>query len=340
MKNSPIKICDTTIHPGEVANLALPLPEQHSCSPLYMPIKVIHGKLKGPCLLLLSTLGGIELNGLEIVNNIIKILSPNKLQGTVIAIPVVNVYGLTHYPNMLPMGKDLAKCFPGNENGNFGERIAHILTEEIFTKSDYCIELLTGDINHNILPQVYCHFDEDKGRELAKAFQSPVVTNVEIKDNRLRQTMESLKIPLLVYQGGEAMRFDENAITLGVDGVLNVMRSIDMLEKTPTKLINPIFSKDEAWIRAHKGGILRPEVSLGQNVKKNQILGTISDPFVGEVLEPVRALKEAIVVGINTTPLIHEGLPIFKMASFYDYEKAGNVIEAWDQTQPDSIFDS
>lgn len=338
MKNSKINICDTTIHPGEVANLALPLPEQYSCSPLYMPIKVIHSKIKGPCLLLFSVLKGTELNGLDIVNRITKMITPDKIRGTIIAIPVVNIYGLTHYPAMLPVGHDIADCFPGNENGTFGERIAHILTREILTKADYCIELQTGGLNHNILPQVYCNFDNTVARNLAKAFQAPVVTNVDISGNSLRKITEELQIPLLVYQGGEAMRFDENAIVLGVEGVKNVMRSIDILDKSATKEINPIFSRDEAWIVAHKGGILRTDVSLGQIVKKGELLGTISDPFGAEVLEPVEALQEAIVVGINTTPLIHEGLPIFKMASFLDYEKAESVIEAWDQKQPDSYI--
>ncbi|MDX2346498.1 MAG: succinylglutamate desuccinylase/aspartoacylase family protein [Legionella sp.] len=338
MKNKPIKICDTTIQPGEVANLALPLPEQHSCSPLYMPIKVIHSKLKGPCLLLISTLKGIELNGLDIVNRITKTITPDKIRGTIIAIPVVNVYGLTHYPSMLPIGSDLAECFPGDENGTFGERIAHILTQELFTKADYCIELQTGGMNHNILPQVYCDFKHRKTRDLAKVFQTPVITNVDIEGNNLRETMEELDVPLLVYQGGEAMRFDENAIVFGVEGITNIMRALDMLDKAPIKEINPIFSRDEAWIVAHKGGILRVEVALGQTVKKNELLGTITDPFGAEVLEPVRALEEAIVVGINTTPLIHEGLSVFKMASFLDYEKAESVIEAWDQKQPDSYI--
>ena len=102
MSNKKITICDTNVHPGEVANLALPLPEQYSCSPLYMPIKVIHGKKKGPCLVIFSVLKGTELNGLEIANRIIKTITPSQISGTIIAIPVMNVYGLTHYPSTLP----------------------------------------------------------------------------------------------------------------------------------------------------------------------------------------------------------------------------------------------
>tara|TARA_A100000171_G_scaffold47768_1_gene54295 strand:- start:4512 stop:5531 length:1020 start_codon:yes stop_codon:yes gene_type:complete len=338
MKNSKLKICDTYIQPGESANLALPLPEQNACAPLFMPIRVIHGKEKGPCLVIFSLLKGNELNGLEITNRVTQKATEMPLKGTIIAIPVMNVYGLTHYPRSLPSGGRLDRCFPGSEEGSFGERIAHVFTEEILKKADYVIELQTGDLNHNILPQVYCNFDDRPTKELAKAFQSPVVTNVTLEGNNLRQTTEDLQIPLIVYEAGEAMRFDENAINLGVNGVFNVMRAINILPKEPTSEINPIFSQDEEWILAHNGGILHPLVSLGQTIQKNDVIATISDPFGSEQNVTLRAPQQGVVVGINTTPLIHEGLPIFKIASFLDNDRAESTIEAWDKKQPDSYI--
>lgn len=338
MKNRKITICDTNVHPGEIANLALPLPEQYSCAPLYMPIKVIHSKQKGPCLIVFSVLKGTELNGLEIANRIIKSITPAQISGTIIAIPVLNVYGLTHYPATLPIGNDLASCFPGNEKGTYGERIAYLVTHEIFKKADYCIELETGDLNHNILPQVYCNFDNKRAKELAKVFKTPVITNVTLEGNPLRQTTEELQVPLIVYQAGEAMRFDENAIKLGVDGVKNVMRAIDMLSKEPTQEVTPIFSREEEWIIAHKGGILHPGVSLGQTIEEEETIGVISDPFGADIIEPIKSPQKGVVVGVNTSPLIHEGLPIFKIASFLDYDKAETAIEEWDKKQPDSYI--
>lgn len=338
MKNSNIKICDAIIYPGEIANLALPLPELYTCAPLFMPIKVIHGKEKGPCMVIFSTLKGNELNGIEIVNRIYNTIDPNEMKGTLITIPVVNVYGLMNYPRMLPSGVSLDKCFPGSETGKFGERLAHVFTEEILKKADYTIELHTGDLNHNILPQVYCNFDNKDAKRLARAFQSPVVTNVSLEGNFLRQTTEELGIPFLVYQAGEAMRFDENAIALGVEGVKNVMREIEMLSRSEKELIKPIFSKEEEWFIAHKGGILISEVSLGQVIETNDLLGRIKDPFGTDPSEEVRSPREGIIVGINTTPLIHEGLPIFKVASFLDYDRAGNMIGEWDKNQPDSFL--
>lgn len=338
MRNKKITICGTNVHPGEIANLALPLPEQYSCAPLYMPIKVIHGTKKGPCLFIFSGLKGSELNGLEIANRIIQDMDPSKISGTIIAVPVMNVYGLTHYPAKLPTGDNLASCFPGNEEGSFGERMAYLITEEILKKADYCIELQTGGLNHNILPQVYCNFDNQEAKELAKVFRAPVITNVALEGNFLRQTTEELHAPLLVYQAGEAMRFDENAIQLGVDGIKNVMRAINILEKEPLKEFMPISSRDEDWIIAHKGGILHTSVTLGQTIESGEIIGTITDPFGADVLEPIKSPQKGVVVGVNTSPLVHEGLPIFKVASFLDYDKAGTIIEEWDKKQPDSYM--
>ncbi|MGE3318428.1 MAG: succinylglutamate desuccinylase/aspartoacylase family protein [Candidatus Berkiella sp.] len=334
MKNSAFVICNEYIQPGEKANLALQMPDLYSCAPLYMPIKVIHSKVAGPTLLIFSTINGNEMNGLEIVNRLIKSISADDICGTIIAVPVLNIYGLTHYPKSMPSGNhNLADCFPGQLDGKYGERIAYIFTNELIKKADYCIELQSGSLNHNILPQVYCNFEDPKVKRLAKHFQVPVVTNVSTNKNKLRQTMESLGIPLIVYQAGEAMRFDENAIKIGIEGTKNIMRAIEMSSDEPHKQINPVFSQDEEWITAPKGGILHVEVELGQVISQNDKIGTISDPFASDHEETLKATKDGIVVGINTTPLIHEGLSIFKIASFVDYDKAENAIGSWEQRQ-------
>ncbi len=331
MQNTKMSICDAIIHPGETAHLALPLPEQFSCLPLYMPIKVAHGAKKGPCFLVFSVLAGNELNGLEIVNRFFNQLDPKKMSGTVIAIPVVNVYGLTHYPKMLPSGKHLADCFPGKESGTFGERFAHIFTREILQKADFCVECNTGGTNHNILPQIYCDFKDPKSKQLAKVFQTPIVTHVDLSRNNLRKTAEELQVTFMVYQGGEAMRFDESVIDLGVNGLCNMLRESNILEQTPKQEFKPIFSKDEDWIVAHKGGVLHTQVSLGQTIQKGELIGKITDPFVADAIDHVYSEYEGIVVGINTTPLVYEGLAIFKIAAFLDTQKAESVIEEWDK---------
>ena len=335
MRNQSIKICDATVHAGEKATLALPLPEQYSCSPMYMPIKVINGKQEGPCLLAFSTLNGVEFNGLEILNQLFDSISPSQLSGTLITVPVVNVYGLTHYPKLSPSGASIANSFPGNATGSFGERIAHIFTEEILTKADYSIELLTGSLNHEILPQVYCNFDDLNAKKLAKAFQAPVITEVETGSSELRLTTESLNIPLLVYQAGEALRFDPVAIQTGLTGIENILRKINMLDGNNDQVITPVISKDDDWLTAPSSGILHTDVSLGEHIKKGDKIGRLSDPFSNENSTIVKSHLDGIIVGVNRSPLIQEGVSIFKIASFVDNERAQSILEEWDELKSD-----
>ncbi|MGB0935092.1 MAG: succinylglutamate desuccinylase/aspartoacylase family protein [Alphaproteobacteria bacterium] len=336
MKNTrskKLKICDATVSPGEIANLAMPLPTQYTCAPMYMPIRVIHGKQAGPCVVIFSTINGHELNGIEIVNRLVDETNADEIAGTIIAIPVMNVYSLTHYPRPLPGGGKLSQCFPGKKNGSYGERLAHIFTQEILHHADVCIELHTGNLNHNILPQVYYNYDNIETRKLAAVFGAPVITDVTLEGNMLRQTTEDMGVPLIVYQAGEAMRFDEAAISCGISGVQNVMRKLQIISEPPKPVVKPIFSQEENWIASHAGGILHTETSLGQVIKKGETLGRISDPFGTGDSERIYSPRDGIIVGINTTPLVHEGLPMFKVASFINDKRAESIIEEWNDQQ-------
>lgn len=329
-----LKICNASIHPGEKTTLALPLPEQYSCSPMYMPIKVIHGKQSGPCLLCFSGIKGNEFNGIEILNQLYDSIDPATLSGSLILVPVLNVYGLTHYPKTTPSGVSIGNCFPGNETGSFGERIAHIFTQEILMKTNYCVECMTGSMNHDILPQVYCSFDNVEAKNLARVFQAPVVTEVETDSSELRKTTESLHIPLLVYQAGEAMRFCQEAIQIGVEGICNLMAKIHMLSKSIEDVVKPVFSKDDDWLTSPSSGILHTSVNLGERVKKGALLGWLSDPFSNESSTTVKSQFDGVIVGINRSPLIQEGSSIFKIASFIDNKRAEASLEKWDDVKP------
>ena len=339
MKSSNLQICDANIHPGEIANLALPLPEFFSCVSFYMPIKVVHGKQAGPCILIFSSVKGDELNGLEIIDQLLLSNEIKNLKGTLIVVPVLNVLSLANYAKSSNYETNLERCFPGQEDGTYGERIAHVFTKEILTKADYCLELRTGSLNHDILPQVYCNLADAQSKALAQAFAAPVITNVHTENNTLRQTTENLNIPLLVYQGGEAMRFDESAISLGLAGIKNMMGSLDMIKPEPaleeSQPFKPIFSQDQDWIYSHRSGILKSQVKLGQLIHKNEILGVINDPFSADTVEHVKSPQDGVVVGVNRQPLIHEGQTIFKIATFIDNIRAETALGAWSESWKD-----
>lgn len=331
MKKSSFKICDASVHPGEKATLALPLPEQYSCSPMYMPIKVINGRQSGRKLLVFAMIDGNEFNGLEIANQLYDDISADELHGTLVAIPVLNVYGLSHFPKPTPSGVRLSACFPGDEHGSFGERIAHIFTQEILTQIDCCIELNTGSLNHEILPQVYCNFDNVEAKKLARAFQAPVITEVETNQSGIRITAESLNIPLLVYEAGEAQRFDQAAIQVGLDGIKNVMCKLGMLSGEVDDNVTPVFSKDDDWLISSSSGVLHSEVALGESIKKGDKIGRLTDPFSNENATVIKSGLDGVIVGINRSPLIQEGVSIFKVASFIDNQRAEEILEEWEE---------
>ena len=329
LKNNSIQICDANIHHGEKASLALPLPEQYSCSPMYMPIKVINGKTPGPCLVAIATLRGNDFIGLDVINQLYDLIQPNQLTGSLILIPVLNVYGLTHYPKTTPTGDMLADSFPGNDEGSYGERIAHIFTQEILTKADYCIEFQTGGLNHETFPHVYCNFDDKISVKMARAFEAPVILEVETDASTFRQTTESLNIPLLVYQAGEAMRLDNIAIQIGLTGIQNVLKKFTMISGEIENVTTPMISHDDDWLVAPSSGILHTEVNLGQRIQKGETIGRLTDPFSNENTTKITSHLNGVVVGINRAPLIQEGLSIFKIASFIDDKRAEAELEEW-----------
>lgn len=339
MKNANLTICDVTIHPGERINLALPLPDLYSCTSFYMPITVVHGKLSGPCLLIFSTVKGDELNGLEIINRVLDLDELNQLRGTLIIVPVLNVLGLLSPSRTTANDVSLENCFPGHPQGSYNERLAYIFTQKILSKVSHCIELQTGSMNHELLPQVYCNFNQVEAKHLARQFSAPVITNLNQSKHALRQTIEQLNIPLLVYLAGEAMRFNESAIRLGVSGIQQVLRSLNMLDQVEeeSRPFNAIFSQEQDWFRAHRSGVLFSTVELGQKIKKGQPIGRIADPFSSDTSETVKSNQDGVVVGINRHPLIYEGQNIFKIASFIDNNYAETTLEAWGQSMEEIV---
>jgi len=332
MKNKTLQICNEIIHPGENLSLALPLPEFFSCAPMYMPIKVIHGKHAGPCLLVTAAMHGNELNGTEIINRLLKLKSLKHLRGTLIAVPVLNVYGLVNRSRYLPGGMELDRCFPGSKNGTHAARMAHIFVTEIFSKADMCIDLQTGFMNYTNLPQIYVNFESEKEKELASAFNAPVISNMDCEKGMLRTYAKKEGKPFLVYEAGEAMRFNENAIKAGVNGVLNIIRKIDMLPERSLKKENSLksfFAEKNIWVRSPTSGISRTKCNLGKAVKKGEILCSIQDPFGATDSVNVKSPADAIIVGKNNLPLTHEGEGLFQLAVFDKMVKAASQFENW-----------
>ena len=327
--NKPIVIGSTTINPGGRANVSLPVADLYTSTSLSMPVKVISGRLAGPVMFVSAAIHGDELNGVEIIRRLLKRKVLRSLRGTLLAVPIVNVHGFLDQSRYLPDRRDLNRSFPGSPKGSIAARLANTFTQQIVTKADLGIDLHTGAVNRSNLPQIRANLDDERTLDIARAFGAPVILNSNIRDGSLRESAQGLGMPMLVYEAGEALRFDETSIRAGIRGIFAVMRHIGMLPaEKKRKSVTPLVARSTQWVRASTSGIVSGKVKLGSKVIKGQRLATISDPL-GEDEESIEAPFDGIVIGRTKLPLAHEGDALFNLGSFADVPKAADVVETF-----------
>lgn len=314
-KSKPIQICNATIQPGEQVALALPTPELYTCAPMHIPIHVIHGKREGPCLLVSAALHGDEINGIAIVQKLLNFVSKRKIAGTLIAVPVVNIYGLMSGERYLPDRRDLENNFPGSETGSYAARYAHFFIKEIFNMATHCIDLHTGEQHYQKHPQILTNFKRKEALELAKVFRAPLMIHTESKYGFLWQMDENEGIPTLLYQTGEGKRFDFGGISLGVRGIIKVMQHLGMIQSNTRALPHtPLSIQNTSWVRSPGSGLCRLLKKLGSRVHQNDEIAAISDPFGTAQKFTLLSPCNGVIIEQNNLPLTNEGEPIVKIA--------------------------
>lgn len=335
---SSVVIAGTEILPGTTHKLELACTKLYTDTTIGIPVFVQRGKRPGPTLFLSAAIHGDELNGVEIINRVIHSKRLNNLRGTLIAVPVVNVYGVISQSRYLPDRRDLNRSFPGSPRGSLAARLAHTFLEEIVKQSDYGIDFHTGAIHRTNLPQIRANLDDQETSELAHAFGVPVLLNANLRDGSLRQCAAEMGTRILLYEAGEALRFDELCIRAGVRGTFDVMRHLGMIPKSRTKrnVIEPVIARHSSWVRATDSGFVNHHKKLGDWVVNDDLLATISDPF-GTVLDTVKANKEGIIIGKQNIPLAQEGEAMYHIAYFH--EEAEDIAETIEMMQGDLLPD-
>jgi len=331
--NRPIKIGPETIHPGERKTVDLQVGKLYTHGELNMPVQVINGKQKGPTLFVSAAIHGDELNGVEIIRRLMKVKSLNRLKGTLIAVPIVNLHGFINQSRYLPDRRDLNRSFPGSSKGSLAGRMANLFLKEIIAQCSHGIDLHTGAINRTNLPQIRADLEDPETLEMAAAFGAPLMMNASLRPGSLRASAVKKGIPILLYEAGEALRFDELGIRAGVNGILNVMKSLDMISKGRSKKtpIKPVVARSSYWIRAPHSGIFRSLVSDGDRVQKDKtLLGVVSDPF-GEAEFEIYANASGIVIGQMVMPLVNEGEALYHIAQFARTDLAEERVESFSE---------
>lgn len=326
-KNSAITVGDTLVKPGERTTVRLPVADLYTGTSLAMPVHVVCGRREGPVLFVSAAIHGDELNGVEIIRRLLKRKALSSIRGTLLAVPIVNVHGFLDQSRYLPDRRDLNRSFPGSRKGSVAARMAHTFMNEIVEKANFGIDLHTGAINRSNLPQIRANLDDEATLQLAKAFGAPVVVNSNVRDGSLRQCAADKGMPMLIYEAGEALRFDELSIRAGLRGTINAMRHIGMLPLSKSaRPVLPVVADSTSWVRAPDSGIVIRKVELGSRVTTGQALAIIGDP-VGDEEAKVEAPFDGIVIGQSNLPLAHEGDALFNVAAFKSVSRAEDRVE-------------
>lgn len=278
-----------------------------SGTPVSLPLIVYHGVNPGPTVWINAAIHGDEIGGIEIIRQTLEQLDPGTMAGTLIAMPIVNVHGFNNSDRYLPDRRDLNRSFPGTARGSLAGRIAHLMMTEVVSRCSVGIDLHTGSDHRTNLAQIRGDMDDPDTVALATAFGAPVTIHSRNRSGSLRHAATKAGVTVLLYEGGEALRFDRAAIAIGTSGIVRVLGHLGMVQGEDGGEAPPSpFSRKTSWVRASRSGILHQSCELGESVRKGQTLATVLDPF-GELLSRLRAPTDGVIIGQTQYPLVNKG---------------------------------
>lgn len=314
-KEHSVKIAGEIVKPGQVKQIEIPVARLPTQTLICLPVTVINGLEKGARLWVNAAIHGDEINGVEIIRQVSNHVNPRLLKGTLITVPIVNVFGFIEQSRYLPDRRDLNRSFPGSETGSLASRLANIFMREVVGKCTHGIDIHTAAIHRINLPQIRANLDDPETLRIAKAFNSPIMIHATTRDGSLRQAASSRGIPILLYEGGEALRFDQDAIAVGIRGIFRVMKALDMYDNPlENGELEPSLRIDESkWLRASQGGMFQLRTSLGARVEKKQLVGTITDAFGNQTIA-VKSNVKGIVISHVQNPLVNQGDALIHIA--------------------------
>lgn len=336
----PFEIGGLSIPPGTRTTVDLPVSVLSDHTPVSMSVHVVHGRRPGPTLFVSAAVHGDEVIGVEIARRLLRAPQLDKLKGTLLVIPIVNAFGFLNHSRYLPDRRDLNRSFPGYESGSLAGRLAHLFMKEIVERSDFGIDLHSAGIHRTNMPQIRVSPSSDQTLAYADAFGAPVVIMAKLRDGSLRKAAQERGIDVLLFEGGEGLRFDEPSARAGVAGILRVLNAMKMIPRkgvAPARE-KPVRTVSSSWQRAPAGGLLRGFRGTGEFVEPGDLLGQISDPF-GEVETDVVSESSGLIVGRTNLPVVNEGDALFHIAETNSTTAETTVDALVSQLDRDPMFD-
>jgi len=304
--SQPFQLAGLEVAPGKVGRIEIPVTTLSTGTVVSIPVVVIHGKSAGPTMLVCGALHGDEINGVEIIRQVMATATARRIAGTLVAVPVVNVFGYLMRSRYLPDRRDLNRSFPGSPKGSLAARLANLFMTQVVAKCDVGIDFHTGSNERTNMPQVRANLHDPQTSEIAMAFGAPVVVQSRVRAQSLRATAAQRGMPMLVYEGGEALRFDKEAIRVGVEGTLRVMRHLGMLNGDETPPPPAMVSQASTWLRTPRGGILHTDLEIGDRVEVGDPVGKVMDIY-GAVRRRIRSPYGGLIIGKTNNPMLSRG---------------------------------
>ena len=324
-RRAPIELAGTEVRPGRRGRVDLPTGTLISGSPISMGVQVLHGRREGPTVWLSAAIHGDEILGVEVIRRVLAQVDVRALGGTILAVPIVNVHGFNTGDRYLPDRRDLNRAFPGSTRGSFAARLANVLLKEVVAPSDIGIDLHTGSLGRSNLPQIRADLADERTHELARVFGTPIVIDANVRDGSLRQVATERGKTVLLYEGGEALRFDEHAIEVATQGILRVLAHLSMIEAAGVPAgEEPAVSSGSGWVRASRSGIVHTLEPLGARVERGQPVARLLGPF-GERTSQLRARYDGVVIGLAQHPLVNRGDAVCHIARTHATAERGSA---------------
>ncbi|ESU23667.1 Succinylglutamate desuccinylase/aspartoacylase [Flavobacterium enshiense DK69] len=316
-RNNVLKILKEEILPGESKTINMEIAKLHTMTKLKIPIIVERSKVQGPTVLLTAGLHGDEINGIEIVRQMIvqKINKPKI--GTIICIPIINVFGFVNQTREFPDGRDLNRVFPGSKNGSLASRFAYYLLKEVIPHVDYAIDFHAGGASRFNAAQIRIAPNNPELRDLASIFNAPFTLYSNNITGSFRNSCDKLGVKMLLFEGGKSIDINEDVTQKGIEGTKRVLEHLDMLnnrKKAISAESDSTYIEKSTWIRAKYSGMFHGYTPIGSFVEKGQLMATISDPY-GKIEHKMKAPNSGYIINVNEAPIVYQGDAIYHIST-------------------------
>lgn len=314
--NNILEILNKKIYPGKGATVNFNMAKLYTTNSVDIPIIIERSKKPGPVILITAGIHGDEINGVEVVRQIITREINKPARGTIICIPIINVFGFLNMSREFPDGRDLNRVFPGSKNGSLASRFAYQFVQKILPLADFCMDFHTGGASRFNAPQIRIKKGENEAYHYASIFNAPFTILSRTISKSYRETCAKHGVPVLLFEGGKSKDSNKIVAKHGVEGVMRILHHFEMLRskfEVPDPPADTVLIENSSWIRAKYSGLLHVKIPCGKHVEKGEYIATITDPY-GKLRHKVKAPNEGYIINVNESPIVYQGDAIFHLS--------------------------